>query len=30
MERSGNESMSFEAAKRLARNEQRGFGSWKD
>ena len=27
MERSGNESMSFEAAKRLARNEQRGFGS---
>ena len=27
MERSGNESMSFEAAKRQARNEQRGFGS---
>ena len=30
MERSGNESMSFEAAKRQARNEQRGFSSWKD
>jgi hypothetical protein len=30
MERSGNESMSLEAALRLARNEQRGFSSWKD
>jgi hypothetical protein len=30
MERSGNESMSLETALRLARNEQRGFSSWKD
>ena len=30
MERSGNEDMSLEAALRLARNEQRGFSSWKD
>lgn len=30
MERSGNEKMSMEAALRLARNEQRGFSSWKD
>jgi serine/threonine-protein kinase RIO1 len=30
MERSGNESMSLEAALRQARNEQRGFSSWKD
>jgi hypothetical protein len=30
MERSGNESMSLESALRLARNEQRGFSSWKD
>ena len=30
MERSGNEKMSMEAALRQARNEQRGFSSWKD
>ena len=30
MKRSGNEDMSMEAALRLARNEQRGFSSWRD
>ena len=30
LDRSGNEDMSLEAALRLARNEQRGFSSWKD
>jgi hypothetical protein len=30
LDRSGNENMSMEAALRLARNEQRGFSSWKD
>jgi len=30
MERSGNESMSLEAALRQARNEQRGYSSWRD
>lgn len=30
MERSGNEDMSLEAALRQARNEQRGYSSWRD
>jgi hypothetical protein len=30
LDRSGNEDMSLETARRLARNEQRGFSSWKD
>ena len=30
LDRSGNEDMSLEVAMRLARNEQRGFSSWKD
>lgn len=30
LDRSGNEKMSLEAALRQARNEQRGFSSWKD
>ena len=30
MKRSGNEDMSLEVAMRLARNEQRGFSSWRD
>jgi hypothetical protein len=30
LDRSGNEDMSMEVALRLARNEQRGFSSWKD